>query len=153
MPSLRPLLDSLTTRVEASSAAHAAQIARVDPVHRPGAVNLVRYMELRSQDAVEIQEGLTALGATSLSHPEPAVLERLHAARNVLDAFDGQAATYPVQPIATAYADADDILDANTEALLGPTQEDTHARIMVTLPTEAADDYELVLGFAARAWN
>ncbi|MFG6303396.1 hypothetical protein ACGLFO_08150 [Corynebacterium hesseae] len=64
MPSLRPLLDSLTTRVEASSAAHAAQIARVDPVHRPGAVNLVRYMELRSQDAVEIQEGLTALGAT-----------------------------------------------------------------------------------------
>ncbi len=148
LPSLRPLLDSLTTRVEASSAAHAAQIARVDPVHRPGAVNLVRYMELRSQDAVEIQEGLTALGATSLSHPEPAVLERLHAARNVLDAFDGQAATYPVQPIATAYADADDILDANTEALLGPTQEDTHARIMVTLPTEAAEDYELVLGFA-----
>ncbi|MBU5653991.1 pyruvate kinase [Corynebacterium aurimucosum] len=148
MPSLRPLLDSLITRVEASSAAHAAQIARVDPVHRPGAVNLVRYMELRSQDAVELQEGLTALGATSLSHPEPAVLERLHAARNVLDAFDGQAPTYPVQPIASAYADADDILDANTEALLGPTQEDTHARIMVTLPTEAAEDYELVLGFA-----
>ena len=74
LPSLRPLLDSITTRVEASSTAHAAQIARVDPVHRPGAVNLVRYMELRSQDAVEIQEGLTALGATSLSHPEPAVL-------------------------------------------------------------------------------
>ena len=148
LPSLRPLLDSLITRVETSSAAHAAQIARVDPVHRPGAVNLVRYMELRSQDAVELQEGLTALGATSLSHPEPAVLERLHAARNVLDAFDGQAATYPLHPIATAYADADDILDANTEALLGPTQEDTHARIMVTLPTEAAEDYELVLGFA-----
>ena len=148
MSRLRPLLDSLTNRVETASAEYAEQIARVAPTHRPGAVNLVRYMALRSQDAVELQEGLSALGATSLSHPEPAVLERLHAARNVLDAFDGQAPTYPMQAIASAYAAADDLLDANTQALLGPTQEGTHARIMVTLPAEAAEDYELVLGFA-----
>lgn len=148
MSRLRPLLDSLTTRVETASAEYAEQIAKVAPNHRPGAVNLVRYMALRSQDAVELQEGLSALGATSLSHPEPAVLERLHAARNVLDAFDGQAPTYPMQAIASAYATADDLLDANTQALLGPTQEGTHARIMVTLPTEAAEDYELVLDFA-----
>lgn len=148
MTALRPLLDSLTTRVENAAAVHTKQIAQVAPTHRPGAVNLVRYMALRSQDAVELQEGLSALGATSLSHPEPAVLERLHAARNVLDAFDGQAPTYPMQAIASAYAAADDLLDANTQALLGPTQEGTHARIMVTLPTEAAEDYELVLDFA-----
>ena len=148
MSNLRPLLDSLTTRVENAANEYAEQIARVAPTHRPGAVNLVRYMALRSQDAVELQEGLSALGATSLSHPEPAVLERLHAARNVLDAFDGQALTYPMQAIASAYASADDILDANTQALLGPTQDGTHARIMVTLPSEAAEDYDLVLDFA-----
>lgn len=148
MSNLRPLLDSLTLRVENAATEYAEQIARVAPTHRPGAVNLVRYMALRSQDAVELQEGLSALGATSLSHPEPAVLERLHAARNVLDAFDGQALTYPMQAIASAYADADDILDANTQALLGPTQDGTHARIMVTLPSEAAEDYDLVLDFA-----
>ncbi|AJI78116.1 pyruvate kinase [Corynebacterium singulare] len=148
MSSLRPRLDALIDRVEKATAEYTEPIAKVAPNHRPGAVNLVRYMALRSQDAVEVQEGLSALGATSLSHPEPAVLERLHAARNVLDAFDGQAPTYPMQAIATAYADADDILDANTEALLGPTQEGTHARIMVTLPSEAAEDYDLVLGFA-----
>lgn len=83
MSRLRPLLDSLTTRVENAAADHTEQIARVAPTHRPGAVNLVRYMALRSQDAVELQEGLSALGATSLSHPEPAVLERLHAAHNL----------------------------------------------------------------------
>ena len=148
MSNLRPLLDSLTLRVENAANEYAEQIAQVAPTHRPGAVNLVRYMALRSQDAVELQEGLSALGATSLSHPEPAVLERLHAARNVLDAFDGKAPTYPMQAIASAYADADNILDANTQALLGPTQEGTHARIMVTLPSEAAEDYDLVLGFA-----
>ena len=148
MSNLRPLLDSLTLRVENAANEYAEQIAQVAPTHRPGAVNLVRYMALRSQDAVELQEGLSALGATSLSHPEPAVLERLHAARNVLDAFDGKAPTYPMQAIASAYADADDILDANTQALLGPTQDGTHARIMVTLPSEAAEDYDLVLDFA-----
>ena len=148
MSNLRPLLDSLTLRVENAATEYAEQIAQVAPTHRPGAVNLVRYMALRSQDAVELQEGLSALGATSLSHPEPAVLERLHAARNVLDAFDGKAPTYPMQAIASAYADADDILDANTQALLGPTQDGTHARIMVTLPSEAAEDYDLVLDFA-----
>ena len=148
MSNLRPLLDSLTLRVENAATEYAEQIAQVAPTHRPGAVNLVRYMALRSQDAVELQEGLSALGATSLSHPEPAVLERLHAARNVLDAFDSKAPTYPMQAIASAYADADDILDANTQALLGPTQDGTHARIMVTLPSEAAEDYDLVLDFA-----
>ncbi|HCG2963158.1 TPA: pyruvate kinase [Corynebacterium striatum] len=145
---LRTRLTDLITAVEAAPHEHAARISQVAPVHRPGAVNLVRYMALRSHDAVQVQEGLSSLGATSLSHPEPAVLERLHAAHNVLDAFESAPLSYPMQPIATAYASADDILESNTATLLGPTQEDTHARIMVTLPAEAADDYELVLGFA-----
>ena len=55
MSRLRPLLDSLTNRVETASAEYSEQIARVAPTHRPGAVNLVRYMALRSQDAVELQ--------------------------------------------------------------------------------------------------
>ena len=67
MSSLRPRLDALIDRVEKATAEYTEPIAKVAPNHRPGAVNLVRYMALRSQDAVEVQEGLSALGATSLS--------------------------------------------------------------------------------------
>lgn len=145
---LRTRLSTVIARVESVAAEHRDLLAQVDPGHRQGAVNLMRYVALRTQDAAALQEGLSALGATSLATPEPAVLERLYAADNVLDAFDGAPPRHPVREIAAAYAQADDLLDTHTDALLGPALDNTHARIMVTLPTEAASDYELVLGFA-----
>ncbi|MDO5031215.1 pyruvate kinase [Corynebacterium sp.] len=146
---LRPLLNALISEVQSATAEHSAAIAKVTPNHRAGAVNLVRYLALRNHDVVSVQDGLSALGATSLSHPEPAVLDRLHAAHNVLDAYDDVPPRYPLEAISTAYASADSLLEANTDALLGEPREGTYSRIMVTLPREAADDYELVLSFAA----
>ena len=145
---LRPRLANILHDVDQAVDEHRDLIEQVAPVHRAGAENLVRYVALRSHDAARLQSGLSELGATRLNHPEPAVRERLQAAYNVLDAYDGQPLTYPLETITGAYAAADDILDANSVALLGEATEDTHARIMVTLPSEAADDYELVLGFA-----
>lgn len=145
---LIPWVTELIDELESAGSAHAPLVESVHSTHRNGARNLLHYALLRQRDVAKLQTGLSALGITRLSNVEPAVLPRLHAARNVLDAFEGHELTYPLEPIATAFAEADNILDAHATELLGTTSEDTHSRIMVTLPSEAAEDADLVLGFA-----
>jgi pyruvate kinase len=45
------------------------------------------------------------------------------------------------------------ILEANAEALLGPARAERSTRILVTMPSEAADDYELVADLIARGMD
>lgn len=145
---LRPWIAQLLESFDAADSAYADRLARVAHTHQVGARNLVHYTQLRRQDITRLQAGLAAVGATRLSTAEPDVVARLHGAYNVLDAFAGQSPTFPLEPIAQAFARADDLLANHATELLGPTFDDTHARIMVTLPTEAADDPGLVESFA-----
>jgi pyruvate kinase len=125
----------------------APAIERVAENHRHGAVNLVHYAELRQHDVRAVQGGLASIGATRLSTAEPAVLARLHAARNVLSAYNGEQLKYTGSEVRDAFATADDILEDHALQLLGYSSEETHSRIMVTLPTEAGEDLDLVRGF------
>ena len=45
------------------------------------------------------------------------------------------------------------LLERNTEILLGPTPEGRKVRIMVTMPSEAANDYELVRDLVIEGMN
>ncbi len=125
----------------------APAIEKVAENHRRGAVNLVHYAELRQHDVRAIQGGLASIGATRLSTAEPAVLARLHAARNVLSAYNDEPLRYAGADVREAFVTADDILEDHALNLLGDSSEETHSRIMVTLPTEAGDDLDLVRGF------
>lgn len=145
---LRPYLANLMDFLEETVEEYADDISQVHPTHQAGAKNLLRYAQLRNHDVAHLQAGLSSLGGTRLSTAEPDVIARLQAAHNVLDVFNGDSPTYPLEPIGEAFAKADDILDDHATELLGPTKENTHARIMVTLPSEAADDPDLVLKFA-----
>lgn len=145
---LIPKLDAIMQDLESEAEAQAELIERVAETHRHGAKNLVQYTALRNHDVRSVQAGLSFVGATRLTTTEPAVMPRLQAAHNVLDAYSGNPLTYPAKEIGDAFARADDILEEHADELFGPTSEETHSRIMVTLPSEAAQDYELVLGFA-----
>ncbi|WP_018295909.1 pyruvate kinase [Corynebacterium lubricantis] len=141
-------LDVIIEDLDDEAKSQSDVIDRVAETHRNGAKNLVHYTSLRNHDVRQLQAGLASVGATRLSTTEPAVMARLQAAHNVLDALAGKELTYPQQEISDAFAEADDILESNADILLGQTSEETHSRIMVTLPSEAADDYQLVKGFA-----
>ncbi|WIM67535.1 pyruvate kinase [Corynebacterium breve] len=141
-------LDTVISNVEKEAEHQAEAIDKVAETHADGARNLVHYTALRNQELRKLQAGLSSVGATRLTTTEPAVLARLEAAHNVLDAYAGNELTYPAKTISDAFARADDILEEHADALFGPTSEETHSRIMVTLPAEAADDFELVKGFA-----
>src|SRR5699024_4332860 len=87
-------VDGLIGALEAAETRRARAIGRVAENHRPGAVNLVHYAELRKHDIRKLQNELASIGATRLTTTEPAVLARLQAARNVLSAYAGEELKY-----------------------------------------------------------
>ncbi|MBP2676406.1 MAG: pyruvate kinase, partial [Deltaproteobacteria bacterium] len=56
----------------------------------------------------------------------------------------------PGSPI--RFNDGKALLERHTEALLGPKPPLRSVRIMVTMPSEAADDYLCIRGILAGAW-
>jgi pyruvate kinase len=147
-------LDALITRLDAlledlvmAEAEHADVIAAVAPQHHRGAVNLVHYTRLRQHDLRALQNDLMDIGATSLATTEAHVRAKVRAARNVLAALRGDPGPWDLEAIDDALDDGDEILDANSHAVFGPMRPGRPTRIMVTLPTEAADDPRLVARF------
>lgn len=140
-------IDQLLANLDAQQAQFADAIAKVAPSHAFGARNLVDYAYLRTRDLSELQDSLSDLGATRLTTAEPDVRSRLKAARNILGAIIGEGFVYPYSEVAGAFALADEVLEHHATTLLGAGGQEAHSRIMVTLPSEAADDLDLVRGF------
>ncbi|WP_300590533.1 pyruvate kinase [Microbacterium sp.] len=149
LDSLRAELLTLRSAAQDAEQAASALLSRVHPVHAAGAANLVRYVALRSRDLRDLQDRLTAEGLSSLGRMEADVLRNLDAVLGTIDAALGQAA-----PGEHASADPESqppdptALSVHAAALLGGTADDRQTRIMVTLPSEAADDSALVARFA-----
>ena len=117
---------------------------RVRPAHRASALNLVHYLGLRRHDIRHLQGRLADTGVSSLGRVESFVLANLNAVIRVLCLAAGAAVdAEPAPPIASRSAGRT-LLYSNTENLLGAFREGRRTHIMVTLPSEAATDYDLV---------
>lgn len=148
--SLRAELVALRSAAEEAERAASAPLARVHPIHAPGAANLVRYVALRSRDLRDLQDRLTAEGLSSLGRMESDVLHNLDAVLGTIDAALGQGAPADrEEPGAEGRAPVPAPLSVHAAALLGGTAEDRQTRIMVTLPSAAADDPALVARFVS----
>jgi len=140
-------LDRLLEDLGTAETEHAEVIGAVAEQHRRGAVNLVHYTRLRQHDLRELQNDLMDIGATSLATTEADVRAKVRAARNVLAALRGDAGPWDLEAIDDALDDGDEILDANSHAIFGRMRPGRPTRIMVTLPSQAADDPQLVAAF------
>ena len=129
-------LEELMRRMERH---HESDIMAADPAHRRDAVNLVHYLALRQGDARHLQRWLGARGLSSLGRCEPHVLATVESVRAALE---GTAPHFG--PAIQSFEEGRAALDNNTDALFGPRPPGRVPRIMVTLPTEAADEYPLV---------
>jgi pyruvate kinase len=112
----------------------------VHPRHRASAANLAHYLALRRHDIRDLQQRLTPLGLSSLGRAEAHVLASLSAVRSTLGHLAGER-THDVHKVSDTLRT---LLDRNTDDLLGPARPPRRARVMVTLPTEAATDLHLV---------
>ncbi|GAA1465017.1 pyruvate kinase [Microbacterium thalassium] len=145
LSALRDDLRDLRLNAERREERLADAIDAVHPSHRRCAANLAHYLALRAHDLRPVQERLSAEGLSSLGRMEADVLGNLDAVLGILgDVLDGG-----VAPVGRTVNVCDtDALGLAAAALLGGEPEDRTTRIMVTLPSEAADDCALVGGFA-----
>ena len=142
-------LDVIMAELASAVLTHRADIDAVAPEHRKGATNLVHYTALRQQDLRSLQNDLMDLGATSLATAEANIHAKVQAARNVLAALRGDPGPWALTAIDDSLDEGDEILDGNAMALFGTQRRGRPTRIMVTMPTEAADDPQLVGDFVA----
>jgi pyruvate kinase len=114
-------------------------------LHKNSARNLIDYLALRRRDIRQVQEQLAALGLSSLGRTESHVLAAIEAVLNVVHQLAGQEWRAPARrERSVGFAKGKSLLRANTDGLLGPPPRKRGVRIMVTMPSEAADDFELV---------
>jgi pyruvate kinase len=122
---------------------YADDIEAVHPAYRKSALNLVHYLGLRSFDIADLQKRLIELGLPSLAHIEPHVLSSLLALRTIVNCLLGRPRKEHRKGIVSVRRSRK-ILDKNTRQLFGYKSKKRRTRIMVTLPSSAADDRSFV---------
>jgi pyruvate kinase len=116
----------------------------------PSALNFAHYLVLRRQDLRPLQRRLMGLGVSSLGRLESRVLVSLDAVIFALAAIGGDDTEHRPSPSEADFFHGEALLAARVGEIFGPARPGRLGRIMVTLPTEAADDPALIKTCAER---
>ena len=119
-------------------------IASTAPSWRESARNLVHYLALRRFDMRELQAELAEIGLSSLGRSESHVLITIESVLNILLRLTGHEPLPSAKHPALRFQEGARLLEEHTRKLLGRKPIDRAVRIMVTVPTEGADDYTFV---------
>ncbi len=128
------------------------QLERVHPNFQQSARNLVYYRAMRSDDIRSLQKRLGWMGISRLAKAESHTLSSLYITRSVLTAFLNDEPIH-IQPAGLSIKEGNRLARTNAKALLGFRAKGRRTRIMVTLPSEAADDYKMVRQMVAEGMN
>ncbi len=108
------------------------------------AVNLLHYLALRRHDMRALQCQLSELGLSSLGRAEAHVLASLDNVLYLLHRLNQISPAGFEKNSQLNFTKGQELLKEHTDALLGKNASGRDVRIMVTMPSEAADDYTLV---------
>lgn len=123
-------------------------------VQKDSARNLVHYMALRRRDIRQLQQMLAVLGLSSLGRTESHVKSNIETILDVLYRLTSKPESLPEKSdISLGLIEGNALLVAHTTALLGASPAQRNVRIMVTMPGEAAEDYELVYQLLINGMN
>jgi pyruvate kinase len=137
--SLRRAMVERATRLERT-------LRRVDPAHRPSAINLTHYLAMRGIDLRGLQQRLAWVGVSSLGRAETHVLANVDKVLGILHRIAGRPWTSLANDEPTGFVRGSALLAQLAAALFGASPRERAVRIMVTLPSEAARDDALVEG-------
>ncbi len=144
MDSLIIELEALRRSMRALESRSEALLAGVHRAFAVSARNLVHYLAMRGHDVRTLQPRLAALGLSSLGRAESHVLSTVDAVIRALRLMGGEDQSPPSDPAELDFGQGRALLDEHTIGLLGPEPAGRSVRIMVTMPSEAADDPRLV---------
>jgi pyruvate kinase len=135
-------LEELRNALKELERLFATSLQQVNPLHQASAINLVHYLGIRRRDMRPLQERLAAAGLSSLGRMESHVLANLNAIIDLLRCALGKNPDHEILPASEAMGAAQ--LELNTSNLFGKPPSHRRVRIMVTLPSDVADDYSLI---------
>ena len=149
---LRDDVDDLLARLSAAESLWSWWLTGVATQNRSSARNMLHYWAIRQCDLRDLQSRLAAYGLSSLGRSEPHVEATLLLVRSAISAMLGDIWQQP--PLTGASVEnGPELLHHRTEQLLGPEPVDRVTRIMVTLPSSAATDRDLVRQLVKRGMN
>ena len=145
-------LAAISKRARDLEAHYSEDLTKVHPEFRDSARNLLHYIALRQSDISELQESLASLGLSTLERAERDVMGSVAAIWSVLQSLADPPlkSRSPPLPVLTL---SDVSASSHKQAILGPHPEGRDVSIMVTLPTEAAQNTTLVAEMITAGMN
>lgn len=145
-------LEGLRDEMRRRHVEFAPTFERVHPSHRRSAANLVDYLTLRGHDMRPVQQALAELGLSSLGRAEEHVVTSMERVIAALHGLAGSGDGRRTES-AVSFGGGTRALESNAARLLGPPRPGRATRILVTMPEEAADSYQLVRALMAHGMD
>ncbi|HBG88247.1 MAG TPA: hypothetical protein DEG09_13120 [Marinilabiliaceae bacterium] len=136
-------LEEIMRKAGKLEAEYADRLSYVHPNYRESASNLLHYLAFRSFDIGELQQRLRYLGLPDLANIEGHVMTSLRTIWSIINKLLDNKGIMPGKS-GISIKRSEELLRINTENLFGEDYSKRKTRIMVTMPTEAAEDYLLV---------
>ena len=145
-------IEQVIRYVDSAVEKHEKALSKVHPKYRESAENLLHYTAMRSKDLSRVQKRLKDLGLSRLAKAESHVMPSLIATRSILcsladhdpDEFD---------PPGLSIKQSKRRHKKNVNTILGLRPKGRNSRIMVTMPTEASENLELVSSMISAGMN
>lgn len=139
------VLSSVHDRCLKMETSMSSELRKVAAPYRASARNLIHYLGLRQYDLRDFQKELSAFGLSSLGRVEAQTLAGLDAVLAALHKLDRRKLARTAETLPPVdFETGPDLLIQHTSELLGPEPAERGVRIMVTMPSEAATEYNLV---------
>lgn len=145
-------LEQIENEAKALEKKYEKRLKKIHPANQKSALNLIHYLALRNQDIRDLQDTLGQLGISRLGRAESHVMASIAAVKNLLNKILKKEQVEVEKP-AVSFKKGRKILRANTSSLLGKKLKGSKVRIMVTLPTDAADDYKFIKKLVTSGMN
>jgi pyruvate kinase len=136
-----------------SAADSATDLSSIHPDYRASAANLLSYLALRRHDIRLLQKQLAHLGLSSLGRSEANVLRSVNRVIDLLQRLTPGDERTCISTMDSDTSSDSSFLKDHGLALFGSRPKGRSMRIMVTMPTEAAEDYGMVERLLAGGMN
>ena len=145
-------LDTIIDSAKKMEEQYAGDLSKVHLKNKKSALNLLHYLALRHHDISDLQNNLGKLGVSRLGKAESHVIHSILLVKNILRSFN-RYRKLPVSNLPVSIEEGAKFIRTNTTSLLGQKLKGSKVRIMVTQPSEAADDKKLVYKMLAAGMN
>jgi pyruvate kinase len=137
------LVNEIIEQAQLCEAASQEILDKVHPHYRLSAANLLHYQVLRRYDLRDLQKKLGNMGLSRLAKAQTHVMNSLLVTKSILESLLlGEPLELDQDEL--SFKVSNNLLKSNVKKLLGKKSEGRRSRIMVTLPSEAAEKYEMV---------